>query len=226
MNAGVYLRVSTRKQDEENQEPDCARLCEARGWSPVWYREQASGAKRRPEWDRLLEACRVGQLRAVVFWAVDRTGRNKVQIAHDLSELLRWGAVVASVKDAWLDTAPGPMRDHLIDVMAWVAEGERIRLIERINAGLTRARAKGVKLGRPPAEISGMLADEARALRAQGMSWPKVLAALRRKGWGAGRDGWRRFSRWTIARAVNGAKPVAGYAPPAPPPRPLAKGEA
>lgn len=228
MNAGVYLRVSSRngRQDEANQEPDCQRLCEARGWTPVWFRERASGAKRRPEWDRLLESARVGELRAVVFWALDRTGRNKVQIAHDLSELFRWGAVVASVKDSWLDTPPGPMLDLLIDIMAWVAQGERTRTIERINAGLDRARAKGVRLGRPPAEISGMLADEARDLRAQGLSWPAVVAALRRKGWGAGRDSWRRFSRWTLARAVGGAKSVAGYEPPTPPPRSRPAGEA
>jgi DNA invertase Pin-like site-specific DNA recombinase len=169
MKAGNYLRVSTEKQDESNQEPDCRRLCEARGWEPVWYREVMSGAKKRPVWDRLKEDVRTGAIRVVVFWALDRTGRTRVQIAHDLGELFRFGAEVASVKDAWLDMPAGPTRDLLVQIMAWVAEGERSRLIERTKAGLVRAVAAGRKLGRraiPDADI-------------------EAIRILWEKGWGA-----------------------------------------
>jgi putative DNA-invertase from lambdoid prophage Rac len=148
--AAIYLRVSTEKQSEENQEPDCLRLCKARGWKPVLYRETMSGAKKRPVWDAVKEDVRLGKVAAVVVWALDRTGRNRVQIAHDLGELFRFGAVVASVKDSWLDQATGPLRDLLVQILGWVAEGERARLIERTNAGLDRARAQGRKLGRKP----------------------------------------------------------------------------
>jgi DNA invertase Pin-like site-specific DNA recombinase len=148
MKAAIYLRVSTDKQTEENQEPDCARLCQARGWEPVPYREVMSGVKRRPVWDKLKNDVRTGAVKAVVFWALDRTGRTRVQVAHDLSDLFRWGAEVESVKDAWLSQARGPTRDLLVQIMAWVAEGERMRLIERTKAGLDRAVASGVKLGR------------------------------------------------------------------------------
>jgi len=151
--AAVYLRVSSKsgRQDEANQEPDCVRLCEARGWEPIIFRERESGAKVRPEWRAMLEKCRRGEFSAVVFWALDRTGRNRVQIAHDLGELFRWRVDVASVQDSWLDVPAGPMRDLLVQVMGWVAEGERGRLIERTKAGLERARAMGKKLGRPSA---------------------------------------------------------------------------
>lgn len=150
MKAAVYLRVSTDKQDELAQEPDCLRLCAARQWEPVLYREVGSGAKQRPVWDRLKNDVRLGVVGAVVFWALDRTGRTRVQVAHDLGELFRFGAVVASVKDAWLDVGAGPLRDLLVQIMAWVAEGERRRLIERTKAGLARAVARGVRLGRKP----------------------------------------------------------------------------
>lgn len=150
MKAAVYLRVSTDKQDELAQEPDCLRLCEARKWEPVIYREVGSGVKQRPVWDRLKNDVRVGVVDAVVFWALDRTGRTRVQVAHDLGELFRYGAVVASVKDAWLDVGAGPLRDLLVQIMAWVAEGERQRLVERTKAGLVRAVALGRRLGRKP----------------------------------------------------------------------------
>jgi DNA invertase Pin-like site-specific DNA recombinase len=85
---------------------------------------------------------------AVVVWAIDRIGRNKVQSAHDLRELARFGARVVSVQDAWVDQPEGPMRTLMVDIVTWMSEGERARLIERTKAGLARAVAAGRKLGR------------------------------------------------------------------------------
>ena len=198
MKAAVYLRVSSRdgRQDEANQEPDCARLCTARGWEPVWYRERESGAKARPVWRAVMEAARVGQVRAVVVWSLDRTGRSRVQIVHDLAELLRWRVDVASVKDSWLDQAPGPTRDLLVQIMAWVAEGERLRLIERTHAGLARARAKGKKLGRP-AGVPAAALERAVLVRRPpyALSWGGVRSHLEANGFG-------RFGRGQVQRAV------------------------
>lgn len=157
MKAAVYLRVSTDRQDEANQEPDCLRLCAARGWEPVIVRETESGAKHRPGWRRVVEMARRAEVGAVVLWALDRMGRKRVEIAHDIAELGRFRVHVVSVMDAWLDQPDGPLRDLLVQLMAWVAEGERRRLIERTRAGLARARAQGRRLGRPP------VSDELRA---------------------------------------------------------------
>ena len=148
MIAAVYLRVSTDAQTEKNQEPDCLRLCTARALEPHVIRETMSGAKKRPGWERLKDMVRTGRARVVVFWALDRTGRTRVQIAHDLSELWRWGAQVVSVKDAWVDQPPGPLRDLLVQIMAWAAENERAKLIERTRAGIARARSEGKQIGR------------------------------------------------------------------------------
>jgi putative DNA-invertase from lambdoid prophage Rac len=197
MKAAVYLRVSSKdgRQDESNQEPECVRLCAARGWESVLYRERESGAKERPIWKAVIEAARLGQVGAVVFWALDRTGRNRVQVAHDLGELFRFRVHVASVKDSWLDVGPGPLRDLLVQVMAWVAQGERDRLIERTKAGLERARAQGKRLGRPPADAGKVAAAVDRVLRHKF----SVGSASRTFG----------VSRTTIRRAVEVAKKAA-----------------
>jgi DNA invertase Pin-like site-specific DNA recombinase len=198
--AGVYLRVSldrcrhcrrkerrhregdgkcpgfSPEQTEANQEPDCVRLCEARGWSPVFFRERESGAKDRPEWARLLEACRRGRLRAVVFWALDRVGRSMEQIAHDVKELARYGTDLASVQDRWFDVeARSPVRTILVDMMGWVAEGERNRLIERTKAGQARARAAGKTIGRPRVHAT---TAQVRKLRAAGLSLRQIAEKL------------------------------------------------
>ncbi len=185
MRAAVYLRVSTKRQDEANQEPDCARMCAARGWTPVFFREQESGVKRRPEWLKVLEAARRGEVGVVVFWALDRTGRTRVQIAHDLGELFRWNVIVASVQDSWLDMPPGPFRDLLVQFMAWVAEGERVRLIDRTIAGQARARALGRHIGRRSI-VSEAAKARARAIREVEPAWTygQVARALEAEGHG------------------------------------------
>jgi DNA invertase Pin-like site-specific DNA recombinase len=149
MKAAVYLRVSTGKQDEANQEPDCLRVCGSRQWEPVLYREQESAVKHRPQWEAVKLAVHRGEVGAVVVWALDRAGRNRVQLAHDIAELTRKGAVVVSVREPWIDQPVGPLRDLLIQLMGWFAESERARLIERTRAGQETARARGVRIGRP-----------------------------------------------------------------------------
>lgn len=152
MKAAIYLRVSTEEQQHANQLPECERLCTARGWDPVVHVETESGAKERPGWSAVLELARRGQIGAVVIWALDRAGRTRVQVAHDLAELFRWQVQVVSVRDPWLDVAPGPLRDLLVQILAWVAEGERDQLIARTKAGQLRARAQGRAPGRPKAD--------------------------------------------------------------------------
>jgi len=150
MKAAVYLRVSTDRQEEANQEPDCLRVCSARGWEPVIFREVESGAKRRPKWDEVKHAVHRGEVGAVVVWALDRAGRDRVRLSGDLAELSRKRAVVVSVREPWVDQPVGPLRDLLIEIMAWVAASERARIQERTRAGLARAVAMGKKLGRKP----------------------------------------------------------------------------
>jgi len=148
MKAAVYLRVSTDRQDEKNQEPDVLRVCRARNWEPVIFREQESGAKTRPEWEAVKQEVHRGEVGAVVLWALDRAGRDRVRLAHDVAELTRKGATVVSVREPWLDQPAGPMRDLLLQIMAWFAETERARLIERTRAGIARALAAGKTVGR------------------------------------------------------------------------------
>jgi putative DNA-invertase from lambdoid prophage Rac len=191
MNAAIYLRVSSKggRQDESNQEPDVRRIADARGWSVpsgLVFREHESGAKDRPVWNACMDACRRGAAGALIVWAIDRVGRNRVKVAHDLGQLLGWSVRVVSVKESWLDTTDATIRPLLIQIMGWVAQGERDRTIERIQAGLARARAAGVRFGRP----SKVPEDLSLAL---GLAW-------KRGGWQAVRDvpGVEGFSRSTL----------------------------
>jgi DNA invertase Pin-like site-specific DNA recombinase len=149
MKAAVYLRVSKEVgQDEANQEPDCLRVCQVRRWEPVIYRERMSGAKLRPVWTDVLTAAHRAEISAVIVWSLDRAGRDRLRLCHDMAELARKGVQLVSVRETWLDQPPGPMRELMIAIMTWVYSYERERTIERIAAGQARARREGKHIGR------------------------------------------------------------------------------
>jgi DNA invertase Pin-like site-specific DNA recombinase len=170
MKAAIYLRTSTARQSAENQRPDVLQLVGARRLELVAeYTEQASTARRRPAFDRMLEDARRGVFSVLVVWALDRFGRSMVGNLAAVLELDRIGVQVVSVREPWLDTG-GPVRSLLVAIFSWVAEQERARLGERTRAGLERALARGKTLGRPKRTIAKRELARARALLAGGSS--------------------------------------------------------
>ena len=147
--AAVYLRVSTDKQTVENQRDETVKLCLARGFEPVVYEETESAAKERPVLDRLMEDVRAGKVRAVVVWALDRMDRSMRGCINRVLELDKLGAPIISVRDPWLDTS-GPVRSLLVAVLSWVAEQERLRIIERTVTAKTRYAKENRLQARPP----------------------------------------------------------------------------
>jgi putative DNA-invertase from lambdoid prophage Rac len=195
--AAIYLRVSSDEQHVANQRPEVDRVITTRGLELVkTYEETGSAAKVRPVYDAMMKDAHRGAFDVLVIWALDRFGRSMAGNLAAVLALDAAGVQLVSVREAWLDTS-GPVRPLLIAIFSWVAEQERSRLIERTNAGLDRARAKGTKLGRKTTSID---MREARQLLADGLSVrrcarrlhvaPTTLrAALRREGWRPGSPG-------------------------------------
>jgi DNA invertase Pin-like site-specific DNA recombinase len=193
--AAVYVRVSTDRQQIENQVAEVRGLVHARGYEPVIYQEVESAAKARPVFDRMIADARAARVHAVAVWALDRLHRSMTGAINTVLELDRLGVPVLSVREGWLDTS-GPVRPLLVAIFGWVAEQERTRLIERTKAGLERARREGKRLGRPPA--SPVLLHAARDLVAAGVP---VAEAARRKG--VSRTSLRRLISISRATAVS-----------------------
>lgn len=153
MRVAVYARVSTIDQEPENQLQELRRYVEARGWTFAEYVDHGvSGAKeRRPALDRLMRDARRRKFDAVVVWRLDRLGRNLRHLILLLEELSTVGISFVSLSEG-IDatTAAGKLQLHLLGAFA---EFERGRIQERVMAGLARARARGVRLGRPEASI-------------------------------------------------------------------------
>lgn len=88
---GLYLRVSTDTQDEENQLPELERRAKIEGWNVVRiYRDHGvSGSRaRRPELDELLADARSGKLKVVAAWSASRFGRSLTNTVLAMDELI------------------------------------------------------------------------------------------------------------------------------------------
>ena len=175
MNVATYIRVSSDEQTTANQIPDLERLCAARDWTITRrYEETVSGsAKVRPQLARMLMDAHRGEFKVLVAWSADRISRDGATGLLKLLERLdAAGVQFISAREPYIDSA-GPFRDVVVSLLGTFAKMEKARLIERTRAGLQRAKAEGIRLGRPP--VSEVRLAEARQHVAQGR--PVAVAA-------------------------------------------------
>lgn len=203
MKAAAYMRVSTNRQNPENQEADMRALCRHLRWkNPRFFIEKASGVKDRSVWAEVLRRTTKGEFGAVVVWSIDRMGRNFYEITDAFRAFEDAGVSVASVQEPWvLDLIESPFRPALIAISASYAAFEHRRIRERIFAGLATAKRKGKKIGRPRT-ISGAALEMAVRLRKLNGTWTEIAAALEKAGHKHPITK-KRFPRGTIAYAVN-----------------------
>jgi DNA invertase Pin-like site-specific DNA recombinase len=146
--------VSTLDQEPENQLAELRRYVAARGWSAVEYIDKGvSGAKdRRAALDQMVADAKRRKFDVLVCWRLDRLGRSLKHLIVTLDELQSLGVGFVSLNEG-IDatTAAGRLQ---MAVLAAIAAFERDRIVERVQAGLARARSQGKRLGRPPRQVS------------------------------------------------------------------------
>jgi DNA invertase Pin-like site-specific DNA recombinase len=175
----IYLRVSTSKQETSNQRRELEAVARRSGWQVVKVYEDAgiSGAKgrdQRPGLDALLKAVNTREFDMVATWSVDRLGRSLTDLLSIL-QCLRDKDVDLFLHQQGLDTSTSAGR-AMFQMLGVFAEFERGIIRERINAGLARAREKGVVLGRRP--TAPAVEKRIRLLRAKGTGILKIGRTL------------------------------------------------
>lgn len=149
LRAAIYARVSTFDQEPENQLAELRRYVEARGWSAREYVDcGVSGTKdRRVGLDQLVVDARRRHIDVLVCWRLDRLGRNLRHLILLLDDLQAVGVAFVSLSEGIDATTPaGKLQLHILGA---IAEFERGRIVERVKAGLARAKAQGKRFGRP-----------------------------------------------------------------------------
>ena len=172
----IYVRVSTSGQTVENQERELLAHCQRQGWlvHKVYRDEGFSGAvAERPALKEMMSAARQGRFDLVACWKIDRIARSISHLLEVLSELKSLGIGFISLTEAInTETAQGRM---LCSFLGAIGEFERELTIERVRSGMARAKAAGVRIGRPRA---GFDVNEAIRLKRAGFSWSQISKEL------------------------------------------------
>jgi DNA invertase Pin-like site-specific DNA recombinase len=169
MNTALYIRVSTQEQRTDSQDQELRRYCRQRGWKNLSiYVDKICGAKTsRPELERLMQDIRAGSIERLVVYKLDRLGRSLTHLALILDELNRLQVPLIASSQGIDTSNDNPAGRLQLGVLMAVAEFERGIIKERVNAGISAARIRGVRFGRP-ATINGRAA-EVKRLKAKGL---------------------------------------------------------
>jgi len=180
----LYHRVSTTEQTVENQQLELEAVAQRHGWNVVAVFTDAgiSGTKgrdKRPGYDRLCHSIARREFDLVSAWSVDRLGRSLQELLAFLGELHAKG-VDLYLHQQGIDTAT-PAGKAMFQMMGVFAEFERAMIVERVKAGLSRARSQGKRLGRRPVGI-----DVVERIREQLATGAGILKTAKALGVGTG----------------------------------------
>jgi DNA invertase Pin-like site-specific DNA recombinase len=160
--AALYMRVSTLDQHPETQLLDLRQMASQRGYEIIQeYTDKISGTKaKRPGLDQMMADARRGRFDVVLVWASDRIARSVKHFLDVLDELNRLNIEYVSFREN-IDTG-GPLGRAIIIIVGAVTELERNLIIERVRAGMRRARLEGQHIGRNPLVLDNLAIQQDR----------------------------------------------------------------
>jgi DNA invertase Pin-like site-specific DNA recombinase len=139
-----YARVSTDGQSLSSQDAEL----HAAGCAKV-YAEKISGARsNRAELAKVLKRLDTGDV--LIVTRLDRLARSTRDLLNILDDIANRGAGFKSLHDTWADTT-SPHGRLMVTILAGLAEFERELILARTSDGRVRAKARGVRFGRPSA---------------------------------------------------------------------------
>src|ERR1017187_7313205 len=189
--AAIYTRISTGDQHAETQIYDLRELAKQRGFEIAHeYTDTISGAKsKRPGLDQLLADASRHRFDVVLVAAFDRVARSVRHFLEVLDELNHLGIEFVSFREN-IDTV-GPLGRAVVVIVGAIAQVERQAIVERVRAGMRRAKLEGRQIGRAPLQVNrlALLHD-----RERGMSLNQLARAYR-------------ISKASVCRIVKDAKP-------------------
>ena len=178
MKIAIYTRVSTQDQSVDMQIIDLRRYCDQR--SLEVYKEYSdqgiSGVKdRRPALDELMSDAKKKKFDAVLCWRFDRFARSTKHLITALEEFRHLGIEFISYHEN-IDTS-SPLGKAMFTIVSAIAELERNILLERVRAGLKRAKENGAILGRP--KRLDLDIKELQKMRKKGLSFRQIAKQVK-----------------------------------------------
>ena len=184
MRVVIYARVSTRdKQNAENQIRILKEYCERQKYTVVdVITDKESGAKSfREGLTKCQQMAMHQEIDLFLFWALDRVSRGGlVDCFNILRSFEKYGVAIHSYSEEAISSKDPLTRDLFRAILSIVAEYERIRIHDRIMAGLDRAKEQGKKLGRKA--LPNIVVDKIEAYLTLGYPYRKIVETLKADG--------------------------------------------
>jgi DNA invertase Pin-like site-specific DNA recombinase len=179
MTVAAYIRVSTRRQNDDGQRAEVKKWLDANGIDPTkvtWYCDKESGSTlKRPEFDRLQADIFHGRVKTVVLWKLDRLSRR---LKDGINTLAEWSEknlrIVVVTQQLDFNGSVGQMIAALLLGLAQIENDYRK---ERQAAGIEQAKKKGKYRGRANGTLKGNPA-RVQELKDKGLTAPEISTAL------------------------------------------------
>lgn len=157
-----YIRVSCKDQNEDRQ---VIALAECNIPSKNIYMDKQSGKDfNRPAYRRLIRKLKPGDL--LIIKSIDRLGRNYEEILEQWRMITKNIHAYIQVLDMPLlntrqstDLTGTLIADIVLQLLSYVAQTERENIRQRQAEGIAAAKARGVRLGRPPVPVPNQFQD-------------------------------------------------------------------
>lgn len=154
MKVALYLRISKESSELDNQRLVLQDYCDKMNYEMVdIYADIISGAStKRPEFNRMLSDASKHKFSLLLFYSLDRFSRSGTRDTIRYLQMLDdYNVMYKSYTEQYIDSS-GIFKDVIIALLSTLAKQERIRISERVHAGLARARQQGRVGGRPSLE--------------------------------------------------------------------------
>jgi DNA invertase Pin-like site-specific DNA recombinase len=154
MKVAILARISKESSSNENQLIVLRDFCQKMGYEIYdEYLDIVSGASpNRPEFNRMMKDAAKRKFDMLFFYALDRLTREGTRkTIHYLQMLDDYGVGYKSYTEQYIDSS-GIFKDVIIALLSTLAKQERVRISERVKAGLERSRQQGRVGGRPKIE--------------------------------------------------------------------------
>ena len=144
----IYTRVSTKDQNTESQILKLKEYCKNHNYQVVAIFEDTGTGKntKRENYQKLLNEIHLKSFDILLIWKLDRLSRSLEDLLK-ISELLNSKNIDLVSYDGAIDTS-SPMGKMIYQIMGVFAEFQRNLIVENVKAGMERAKAKGIKIGR------------------------------------------------------------------------------
>lgn len=176
----IYGRVSTSGQSTDIQLQECRQYAERCGYQVVGeYCDTISGTTSKDDREaltRLLEDAFTRKFSVVVVYSIDRVGRSLKHCLDILDTLRERQVQFCSIKEQ-IDTGSS-VGKLIFEIFACLASYERTQILERTALGRERAKARGVKFGRP-SKFNESVAISVKMLREKGAGIAEISKSLK-----------------------------------------------